>query len=110
MKLPPHATVLLCGLISTSCLAGGASDATLSQAAAAVSHRRLLSATELTCSTFVYEGAAKGVHTVSVREKHDRRCGGDPDVAPIRFRMQLDRRRKQVLWDNNFDVEMRPIP
>jgi hypothetical protein len=102
--------VPLCSLIIAPCLASGASNAALDEAAAVVKRRRLLDAAELSCSTFVHEGVEKGVHAVAVREKHDRRCGGDPDVAPIRFHMQIDRRRKRVLWDNNPDVEMRPLP
>jgi len=75
-----------------------------------VKRRRLLHTAELSCSTFVYKGFRKEVHAVAVREKHDDRCGGNPGVAPIRFHMQIDRRRRRVLWDNNADVEMRPIP
>lgn len=109
------ATVLACGLITAPCLAGSASkavltDAVLDEAVAVVKRRRLLSAAELICSSFVYEGAEKSRHAVAVREKHDRRCGGDPDVAPIRFHMRIDRARERVLWDNNADVEMRPVP
>ena len=105
-----HAAVLVCGLMTNPCLAGSASNAALNEAAATLKRRRLLGAAELACSTFVYEGNEKGVHAVAVREKHDRKCGGDPDIAPIRFHMQIDRKRNRVLWDNNLDVEMRPIP
>jgi hypothetical protein len=50
------------------------------------------------------------VATVTVREKHDKRCGGAPEVAPRRFTMEINLKSGVALWDNNIEMEMKPIP
>lgn len=106
----PTIAGLLCCLIAVSCQAESAADAALDRAFAIVKRRRLLTPAELACSLFVPEGEEKGVSTVAVREKHGGRCGGDEEIAPIRFRMEIDRSGQRVRWDNNTDMEMRAIP
>lgn len=101
---------LLCCLIAVPCRAGGAPDAALDEAYSIVKRRRLLTPSELACSLFVSEGEERGVSTVAIREKHGGRCGGDPEVAPIRFHMEIDRAGRRVRWDNNGDMQMRPVP
>jgi hypothetical protein len=54
--------------------------------------------------------ATKTTATVTVREKHDKRCGGDPETAPRRFTMEIDLKTGTVHWDNNDEMEMTPIP
>ena len=109
------ASMLACSRSNVPRLAGNAStpgleENAVDEAAAIVKRRRLLTTAEMIRSSFVSEGAEKTMHTVAVGEKHDRRCGDDPDVAPIRFRMLIDRAHGRVLWDNDPDVEMRPVP
>ena len=85
-------------------------DRILNQAIEVVKTRQLLTRHELECSSFTYLGTENGVASITVFEKHDRRCGGSPDSNPPRFHMEIDTRLGQVRWDNNDDVEMRPIP
>jgi hypothetical protein len=66
--------------------------------------------TELACSTLVLDEVTKTVATVTVREKHDKKCGGDPGTAPRRFTMEIDLKTGAALWDNNDEMEMKPIP
>jgi hypothetical protein len=54
-----------------------------------IAQHRLLSRTELACSSLVLEEAKKTVATVTVREKHGGKCGGAPETAPRRFTMEI---------------------
>jgi hypothetical protein len=62
------------------------------------------------CSILVLDEIIKTVATVTVREKHDRKCGGDPGTAPRRFTMEFDLKTGAAQWDNNDEMEMRPVP
>ena len=48
--------------------------------------------------------------TVTVREKHGGKCGGAPETAPRQFTMEIDLKTGAVQWDNNDEMEMKPIP
>jgi hypothetical protein len=47
---------------------------------------------------------------VSVREKHNIRCGGDPNFAPSRFFLELDRRTGAARWTGGPNSDWAPIP
>ena len=47
---------------------------------------------------------------IGILEKHDKSCGGDPEVAPRRFDLEMDTKTGAAKWDNNLDIEMRPLP
>lgn len=47
---------------------------------------------------------------VGVYEKHDRRCGGDPETTHRLFDLELDLRSGRARWDRNDAIEMRPVP
>jgi hypothetical protein len=71
---------------------------------------RLLSRAELACSTLDLDDVTKTAATVTVREKHGGKCGGAPETAPRRFTMEIDLKTGAARWDNNDEMEMKPIP
>ena len=85
-------------------------DSIIQRAFRIITQHRLLSRAELACSTLILEEATKTVATVTVREKHGGKCGGAPETAPRRFTMEIDLKTGAVQWDNNDEMEMKPIP
>ncbi len=85
-------------------------DAIMQKAFRIITQHRLLSRAELACSSLVLDDVTKAVATVTVREKHGGMCGGAPETAPRRFTMEIDLRTGTAQWDNNDEMEMRPIP
>jgi hypothetical protein len=85
-------------------------DVIMEKAFRIITQHSLLSRAELACSSLVLEEATKTAATVTVREKHGGKCGGAPETAPRRFTMEIDLKTGTALWDNNDEVEMRPIP
>ena len=85
-------------------------DAIMQKAFRIITRHRLLSQAELTCSSLVLEETTKTVATVTVREKHGGKCGGAPETAPRRFTMEIDLKTEAAQWDNNGEMEMKPIP
>jgi hypothetical protein len=47
--------------------------------------------------------------TVDVREKHNKKCGGDPNFGPRIFSLEIDLKTGAAQWDNNPEMEMRPV-
>jgi hypothetical protein len=58
----------------------------------------------------VPDGITNTVATVTVWEKHGGKCGGAPVTASRRFTMEIDLRTGAAQWDNNDEMEMKPIP
>jgi hypothetical protein len=85
-------------------------DAIMQKAFRIITQHRLLSPTELTCSSLILDGVTKTVATVTVREKHGGKCGGAAETAPRRFTMEIDLKTGAAQWDNNNEMEMKPIP
>jgi hypothetical protein len=85
-------------------------DAIMQKAIRIITQHRLLPRADLSCSTLVLEEATKTAATVTVREKHGGKCGGDPQTAPRRFTMEVDLETGAAQWDDNDEMEMRPIP
>lgn len=84
-------------------------DDVLQRAGRIIAQHRLLSGAELACSTLELDEVAEGVATVTVREKHGGKCGGAPETAPRRFTMEIDLKTGAAQWDNNDEMEMKPI-
>jgi hypothetical protein len=101
-------SVLAC-LLPLSAIAAE-EDAIMQKAFRIITQHRLLSRAELTCSSLVLDGVTKTVATVTVREKHGGKCGGAPETAPRRFTMEIDLKTGAAQWDNNDEMEMRPVP
>jgi hypothetical protein len=85
-------------------------DAIMQKASRIITQHRLLSRAELACSSLVLDGVTKTLATVTVREKHGGKCGGAPETAPRRFTMEIDLKSGAVQWDNNDEMEMKPVP
>ncbi len=101
-------SVLLC-LIPLEAIATE-QDAIMQKASRIITQHHLLSRAELACSTLILEEATKTVATVTVREKHGGKCGGDLETAPRRFTMEIDLKTEAARWDRNDEMEMAPIP
>jgi hypothetical protein len=84
-------------------------DEVLRKASRIISDHRLLSPKELACSLLVVDDATSATATVTVLEKHDKTCGGDPETAPRRFTMEVDLKTGAAQWDNNDEMQMEPI-
>jgi hypothetical protein len=74
-----------------------------------IRRHRLLSPADLACSSVEDDGSSASQIRVNVREKHNAVCGGDPDTAPRRFTLEFDVKTGTARWDNNSEIEMRPI-
>lgn len=70
----------------------------------------LLTPKRMRCSFLVESGQAGDVVTVDVRERYNKRCGGDLKFAPRMFSLELNSRTGAVRWDNTPGMEMSPIP
>lgn len=76
-----------------------------------VKAHRLLTPKQQNCVSLIErDDSTKRIVKVGVLEKHDKRCGGDPQVAPRMFDLEIDTKTGAAKWDKNPDVEMRPIP
>jgi hypothetical protein len=85
-------------------------DDLLQRASRIITQHRLLSPAELACSSLVLEEATKTAATVTIRENHGGRCEGAPGTAPRRFTMEIDLKTGAAQWDDNNEMEMKPIP
>src|SRR5215207_8731163 len=85
-------------------------DAVMQKAIRIIMQHRLLSRAELACSSLGLDDATRTTATVTVREKHGGKCGGAPETAPRRFTMEIDLETGAAQWDNNDEMEMKPIP
>jgi hypothetical protein len=102
------ALVLVC-LIPLSALAVEQDDI-LRKASELITQHGLLSSEELSCSILELDELTDMVATVTVRETYGRKCPFDPDAGPRWFTMEIDLRTGAAQWDNNDEVEMRPVP
>jgi hypothetical protein len=107
-KVKAFVSALAC-LIPLTALAAE-QDAIMRMALRIITQHRLLSRAELACSTLELDDVTKTAATVTVREKHGGKCGGAPETAPRRFTMEIDLKTGTTRWDNNLDMEMKPIP
>ena len=60
------------------------------------------------CLMFISDRHDKQAAAFEIREKHDDKCGGDPDVAPIVDRFRVNRSSKQIEWYNVMEDEYLP--
>jgi hypothetical protein len=80
-------------------------------AARTVRERHLLTREEERCSSYRLLEIEGDVATINVHEKHNARCGGDPNTSPRRFTLQVDLKTRAALWDgDNLEAEMNPVP
>jgi hypothetical protein len=77
----------------------------------AIEQHKLLTPKEMECVLLIAGGPAGRVVTVEVRAKHNRKCGGDPNIAPLLFSIDIDLKTGAARWDGDgYDSEMRPLP
>jgi hypothetical protein len=98
-------------LLSPPALALGP-DVVIQKARQIIIEYRLLTKSELSCSILILEDVISGpVAEVVVRERHDKRCGGDPNTGPRRFTLEINMKTGVARWDYDTpDMEMVPVP
>jgi hypothetical protein len=99
--------------VAAACVAAPAeADDPLDLAFRVIREHRLLTQKQRKCSTLVLrDDSSARIAKVGVYEKHDKACGGDPQVSHRLFDLEIDMRTGAAKWDNNFpDMEMRPVP
>ena len=52
----------------------------------------------LDCVTFDTEETTRTYFQVALREKHDKKCGGDPDTSPVIDRYRVNRASGKLDW------------
>jgi hypothetical protein len=52
----------------------------------------------LDCITYVTEETTHDYFQFALREKHDAKCGGDPEASPIVDRYRVARRSGKIQW------------
>jgi hypothetical protein len=73
---------------------------------------QLLTPKQLQCVTLIErDDSTATIAKVGVYERHDDKCGGDPEITRRLFDLEIDRKTGAAKWDNNLpDMEMRPVP
>jgi hypothetical protein len=81
------------------------------RAARIIEEHCLLTPKAQRCSKLVLRDSGnERIGKVGVYEKHDKTCGGDPDVEHRLFDLEIDMKTGAAKWDNNPKIEMRPVP
>lgn len=77
-----------------------------------IRQHHLLTPKQIQCITLVgRDDTTARIAKVGAYERHDEKCGGDPEITHRLFDLEIDRQTGAAQWDNNLpDMEMRPIP
>ena len=77
-----------------------------------IREHQLLAPKQIECMTLIErEDSTAEIAKVGVYERHDEKCGGDPEITHRLFDLEIDTKTGAAQWDNNFpDMEMRPVP
>jgi hypothetical protein len=77
-----------------------------------IREHNLLTPKQIECMTLIErDDSTAEIAKVGVFERHDERCGGDPEITHRLFDLEIDRNTGVAQWDYNFpDMEMRPVP
>jgi hypothetical protein len=54
--------------------------------------------TTISCLSFLVEEKTKDYIDIAIREKHEGKCEGDPNTAPIVDRFRVHRLTKRIQW------------
>ena len=57
----------------------------------------------LDCVTFETEETTRIYFEVALREKHNAKCGGDPDLSPVIDHYRVNRASKKIEWFNTVE-------
>ena len=105
--------VLIVALVSAAsvpAMADAVQDA-FKRADKVIKEHRLLTPQQEKCSKLILRDETdKRTAKIGVYEVHDATCGGDPDAEHRLFDLEINMRSGAAKWDNNPDMEMRPVP
>lgn len=105
--------VLIVALVSAAgvpAMADAVQDA-FKRADKLIKEHRLLTPQQEKCSKLILrDDTDKRIAKIGVYEVHDATCGGDPDAEHRLFDLEINMRSGAAKWDNNPDMEMRPVP
>ena len=73
-------------------------------------HRLLTPKMQKCASVAENDDSTKKLVKVTVREVHNKRCGGDPEVAPRLFDLEVNVKTGTAKWDYESPGDMQPIP
>jgi len=62
----------------------------------------------LDCITYGTEETTDAYFQFALREKHDAKCGGDPETSPVVDRYRVYRRAEKIKWWESTDDKWRP--
>jgi len=62
----------------------------------------------LDCITYDTEETTDAYFQFALREKHDAKCGGDPETSPVVDRYRVYRRAEKIKWWESTDDKWRP--
>jgi len=62
----------------------------------------------LDCVTYDTEETTDAYFQFALREKHDAKCGGDPETSPVVDRYRVYRRAKKIKWWEATEDKWRP--
>ena len=76
-----------------------------------IQKHRLLSPKMQSCASVAEDDdSTKTLIKATVREIHNKRCGGAPELAPRLFSLEINTETSAARWDYNSPGEMQPIP
>lgn len=72
----------------------------------------LLTPKQIECMTLVERDDSTAlIAKFGIYERHDKNCGGDPEIFHRLFDLEIERKTGTAKWDKNLpDMEMRPVP
>lgn len=59
---------------------------------------------DIECLMFVYSLETETDYYIDVREKHNKRCGGDPNIAPRLFTYVVNKEKGTIELDENLST------
>jgi hypothetical protein len=62
----------------------------------------------LDCVTYDTEETTNAYFQFALREKHDAKCGGDPETSPVLDRYRVYRRSGKIQWLEAIEDKWRP--
>ena len=62
----------------------------------------------LNCVTFDTEETTRIYYQVALREKHNKKCGGDPDTSPVIDRYRVGKASGKIEWYNPTEDNYEP--
>src|SRR5262245_13703556 len=77
-----------------------------------IREHRLLTPKQAECMTLIERNDSTAqIAKVGVYERHDKKCGGDPETSHRLFDLEIDRTTGAAQWDyNSPDAQMQRVP